>query len=130
MTKKTNKALENAKYYKLKFFTHVEVFYWNWSFLLTLKSFTEIEVFTHVEVFYWNWSFYSRWSFLLKLKFLLTLKSFTEIEVFHSSFLLTISLTLFGGMWKNRSLLELLQIFTDKLLINDSDKFIEKHSIQ
>ena len=43
------------------------------------------------------------------------------IEVFYK-----ISLILLGEMWKNCSVFELLQILTDKLLINDSDKFIKK----
>lgn len=32
---------------------------------------------------------------------------------------------LLGGMWRYYSVLELLQILTDKLLINDPDKFLK-----
>ena len=47
-----------------------------------------------------------------------------KLKFFHK-----ILLTLLGGMWKNCSVMELLQILTHKLLISDSDKFFKKPSI-
>ena len=45
------------------------------------------------------------------------------------SFFHRIPLTLLGGMWKNCSAMELSQILTHKLLINDSDKCFKRPSM-
>ena len=49
-------------------------------------------------------------------------------SIINWSFFYNILLMLLGGIWKNCSVLGLLQIW-HKLLINDSDKFIQKPSI-
>ena len=59
-----------------------------------------------------------------------TNKVFKKMQNFINwSFFHKISIMLLGGMWNNYSVMELLQILTHELLINDSDKFFKTSSI-